>query len=302
MCIFKGRLARAGCATAAVILLTTVVTYCATPKTIREKYGLQLNQDVAPLKNELVRVQKTIRSTKEVELYNKVLKESTTDQLDEQIATLSSKADTLYADVKGGIDKPLDVLMQEESAYEDTVNKLNSLLGARDFNEWRALPEPDVDVAELEQKEKSLSSKIERGGTYQDIGSLSYYPVIGTPFHINSKFGPRYDPVGLRGYSFHYGIDLKARQGTPIGAWFSGTVAQTGNSKGSGLYVWIDHGNGVKTFYCHLSRVDVKEGQKVKQGGVIGLSGATGIYVTGPHLHLGFYIDGTAVDPEVLLQ
>lgn len=302
MHILQGRVARAGCAAIALLILTTVQVHSATPNTIRQKYGLQLKQDVVPLQSELLRVQRTIRSTQEIALYNKVLSESTTEQLDVQIGTLSNKANSLYASVKGGIDTPLAKLMAEESEYDSTVEQLNKLLGARDFRDWEALPTPDVDIAELQKKEAGLASKIAKGGHYQDIGSMSYYPVIDTAYHVNSKFGPRYDPVGIRGYAFHYGIDLKAKKGTPIGAWFSGTVASTGNSKGSGLYIWLDHGNGLKTFYCHLSRVDVKEGQNVKQGTQIALSGDTGIYVTGPHLHLGLYIDGTAVDPQVILE
>lgn len=100
--------------------------------------------------------------------------------------------------------------------------------------------------------------------------------------------------------SGHSGLDLRAAAGTRVKAIHDGTVALTGHHYFSGNAVYLDHGGGVLSSYCHLSRILVKNGQKVRAGDPIGLSGATG-RVTGPHLHLGVYAGGTWLDALPLL-
>lgn len=273
----------------------------ATANTIRGQYGLQLAQDIVPLKEELLKVQRTIRTVQEVSIYNSIIESTSTEEIDKEITDLTSEAGRLREAVLGGIDLPLEDLLQYEAEYKETVTNLDTLLRTRDYYIVDPLPVPDEDLAALLSTESSLQSTIKDAGYYEDIGSLTYYPVKGQIYKVNSPFGPRYDPVGIRGYSYHSGVDLKAPHGTPVGAWFAGTVVATGYSYGSGNYVWLDHGYGVKSFYCHLSRVDVVKGQHVTQGTQIAASGNTGRYTTGPHLHLGLYIDGTAVDPRVIL-
>lgn len=302
MHIFARRLAAASCAVFLCTLACTGEAWAATANTIRGEYGLQLSQDVAPLKEELRRVQQTIRTTRDIELYNAVIASTPTKEIDAEIASLTETADSLHDTVVGGIDMPLESILRCEAEYKKTVDDLNTLLGVRDLYVVDPLPTPDEDLETLMATESSLMSSIQEAGYYEDIGSMDYYPVKGQAYKVNSPFGSRYDPVGVRGYSFHYGVDLRAPEGTPIGAWFSGTVESTGTSYGSGNYIWIDHGYGVRSYYCHLSRIDVKKGQHVTQGTQIALSGNTGYYTTGPHLHLGLYIDGTAVDPRVVLE
>ena len=65
--------------------------------------------------------------------------------------------------------------------------------------------------------------------------------------------------------------------------------------------MWLDHGQGFITLYIHMSRIDVKEGDSVARGSVIGLSGASG-QVTGPHLHWAVVLNGVYVDPELFLK
>ena len=301
MHVLARRVVGACCACLLCVGMCTFSASAATANTVRGKFGLQLTQDVAPLKEELERVQRTIRTVQEIELYNSIIASTSTKEIDNRITDLTQQANTLRETVLGGIDLPLEDLLRYEAEYKETVSTLDTLLGAREYYIAEPLPTPDEDLDTLRAAESSLQDSIKEAGYYEDIGSLDYYPVKGQVYKVNSSFGPRYDPVGVRGYSFHYGVDLKAPQGTPIGAWFSGTVVSTGNSYGSGNYVWLDHGYGVKSYYCHLSRIDVKAGQNVSQGTQIALSGNTGFYSTGPHLHLGLYLDGTAVDPRVLL-
>lgn len=100
--------------------------------------------------------------------------------------------------------------------------------------------------------------------------------------------------------SGHGGLDLRAAVGTKVKAAADGTVVLTGNHYFSGVCVYLDHGGGLMTFYCHLSKALVQQGQRVKAGDVIALSGATG-RVTGPHLHLGVYAGGAWLDALPLL-
>jgi murein DD-endopeptidase MepM/ murein hydrolase activator NlpD len=100
--------------------------------------------------------------------------------------------------------------------------------------------------------------------------------------------------------SFHAGLDMPAPAGAPVAAAADGRVALAGDLYFSGGTVLLDHGGGLFTQYMHLSRIDVKDGDVVKKGAVVGLAGATG-RVTGPHLHWGARWNGARVNPASLL-
>jgi murein DD-endopeptidase MepM/ murein hydrolase activator NlpD len=114
---------------------------------------------------------------------------------------------------------------------------------------------------------------------------------------ISSNFGPRHHP--LKSYTrLHQGIDFRAKKGTPILASGDGFISFRKKAKGYGLYVMIDHGNGLQTAYAHLSRFEnnIHLGTKVYQGQVIGYVGSTG-RATGPHLHYEILLNDTRIDP-----
>jgi len=117
---------------------------------------------------------------------------------------------------------------------------------------------------------------------------------------ITSEFGKaRVYNGSLKGY--HSGTDFRAKIGTPVIAANDGRVALVKNRFYSGGTVILDHGEGIYTCYFHMSRFDVKEGEMVKRGEQLGLSGQSG-RVTGPHLHFSARISGVQVDPLQLIS
>ena len=114
--------------------------------------------------------------------------------------------------------------------------------------------------------------------------------------YISSAYGYRSDPfTGKK--AFHKGVDIPSAMGSPIHALAAGVVTYSGNKKGFGNMVEIDHGNGYSTRYAHISKLVVKTGDRVDQDQVIAEIGSTG-RSTGPHLHLEMFKDGRRFNPR----
>jgi murein DD-endopeptidase MepM/ murein hydrolase activator NlpD len=113
-------------------------------------------------------------------------------------------------------------------------------------------------------------------------------------------------PFGLRRYfnnqprKPHSGLDIAAPQGTPVRAPAAGVVIDTGTYFFNGKTVFLDHGQGLITMYCHLHQIDVRPDQRIARGTVIGTVGMTG-RVTGAHLHWGVSLNRALVDPLLFL-
>jgi murein DD-endopeptidase MepM/ murein hydrolase activator NlpD len=132
-------------------------------------------------------------------------------------------------------------------------------------------------------------------------------------FHFNSRpamwpvngrlmdgFGSRIDPFSGEG-AHHTGADVVAPTGSPVWATGDGVVTMAEWSGGYGRLVIIDHGNGIHTYYAHLSKISVLPGQEIRQGEVVGLVGSSG-RVTAPHLHYEVRLGSTPVNPMAYLK
>ena len=124
-------------------------------------------------------------------------------------------------------------------------------------------------------------------------------PIMGE-IDLSSGFGVRSDPF-LGRPALHSGLDFRSSTGDPVRATANGKVVTSGWQGGYGRMIEIDHGNGLATRYGHLSEINVKVGDLIKIGQVIGAVGSTG-RSTGPHLHYETRIDGDPVDPQKFLR
>jgi len=133
---------------------------------------------------------------------------------------------------------------------------------------------------------------------YKHIPSIR--PVLDRDGYVTDKYGMRIDPFIERA-KHHNGVDISAEPGTEVYAPAAGRVEKAEHTYtpwvGYGKHVVIDHGNGYKTLYGHLSQVMVRVGQQVDRGNIIGLVGETG-RATGPHLHYEITFEGKPLNPE----
>ena len=116
---------------------------------------------------------------------------------------------------------------------------------------------------------------------------------------ITSKFGYRDHPI-IEDASFHTGLDIAAKKGTAIAAFADGTVLESGKNATYGNYLLVEHTNGIRSFYGHNSKLNVKKGQRVKMGQKVAEVGSTGMS-TGPHLHFEIRKGKIRVDPAMYI-
>ena len=155
-------------------------------------------------------------------------------------------------------------------------------------------PEQQKQIEEGVQVKKDYLSRVtperEWSGEFTAPAEAEISDVFGAERVFNGKT-----------QSTHFGLDFRVPTGTPVAAMNDGTVLLARPLYFEGNFVVLDHGQGLLTLYLHLSEFKVKEGDQVKRGQVIGLSGGTG-RATGPHLHVAVRWQGTYLDPASLMR
>lgn len=203
-----------------------------------------------------------------------------------------------------GIYGDIDTLLNADSVYKSNLKKMNAVLSELDgYSTISYMDSADVDIDEIARRYDSVYSKYQESISVFELGDVTNVKVpLNRAYYVTSEFGTRIDPLNPTTTRFHSGLDLRAEVGTEVYAMFNGVVSGCGWSDTCGYWVRITHGDNIRTFYCHLSEIKVVEGQEVSQYDLIALSGSTGSRCTGPHLHLGVYINGNAVNPVYLFR
>ena len=151
-------------------------------------------------------------------------------------------------------------------------------------------------VGSMRRKRESMAIQdaYARGNTWTDYTQSNYRQPLDIT-SITDEFGKK--RIYLNGQTRHGGVDLKAIHKTQVKAINSGVVLLVArNFSLEGNMIILDHGSGVLSLYLHLSKINVKQGEKVNNGEIVGLSGSTGL-ATGPHLHFIIKVNNTNVDP-----
>jgi len=155
-------------------------------------------------------------------------------------------------------------------------------------------PEQEKEIEEGQQIKKDYLNRVtperEWSGPFTAPSDAEISDVFGAERVFNGKT-----------QSTHFGLDFRVPGGTPVTAMNDGTVLLARLLYFEGNFVVLDHGQGLLTLYLHLSEFKVKEGEQVKRGQVVGLSGGTG-RATGPHLHVAVRWQGTYLDPASLMR
>lgn len=207
-------------------------------------------------------------------------------EADEVLADLVATGEEYEKMMEESEDKQAE-LLKEIAKKESDYKKAK-------YQEWLATSVPPTTKPRKPSSTKPSSGGGSNTGSTTTGGITWKKPIVYTM--VSSPFGYRYHPISGK-YKMHYGIDLAAPTGRPIYATRGGTVSYTGyEAGGAGNWVQINHGDGYKSVYMHMTKYVVRSGQNVSQGQLIGYCGSTG-GSTGPHLHFGISYNGTYVNP-----
>ncbi len=195
------------------------------------------------------------------------------NQTDEQLATLKLNARevSLMIGVTKRLEGPVDI-----------------------SSEGRLVPSFTETIDEYDHLKATNFARFDRNTLMRMHRNVqpSIWPIDG---RLMGGYGHRNDPFSGEG-AFHRGVDISAPTGTPVKAAADGFVTHAEWSNGYGKLVVISHGNGMQSWYAHLSKFDVIAGQEIRQGEILGRVGSTG-RVTAPHLHYEVWVGGAPVNP-----
>ncbi len=208
-----------------------------------------------------------------------------------------------YEEYKADIVEKQDELRTEQAELQSELDEATALItditanladNAAVLEQFEAAErEAETNVANMVL---ALEKKRQAEAAAAVVGTGAFIWPVPSCTYLTSRFGLRVHPIYGTTKS-HTGVDIGAESGATIVAADGGTVVIAGVNSGYGNCVMIDHGNGYKTLYGHMSSIAVTNGQTVSQGDTVGYVGSTGVS-TGPHCHYEVWKDGARIDPE----
>ncbi|MBB5397731.1 M23 family metallopeptidase [Mucilaginibacter sp. AK015] len=222
-------------------------------------------------------------------------------RLQSQIAALQGQIDKesqdavlLNAEKEGQRSKAVSYILDIQAK----LKIINNFMHKRGL---RSISFKKINVSDKPNNETKLYAEF---SSYLDklVNNIAFTP-MGYPrlSSFTSFFGSRGNPFDFGGKEFHPGIDFKGHRGDPVKCTASGRVIFAGRAGGYGNCIKIRHANNLETWYGHLSKINVKEGERVTVGDIIGKVGSTG-RSTGPHLHYEIRRNGHPVNPKQYLS
>ena len=157
----------------------------------------------------------------------------------------------------------------------------------------------ELSAADLARAEREIAAIKELKRHWRAAQDTDMDFIVPAEGKLASRFGLRRFFNG-EARAPHVGLDVAVARGTPVKATAQGTVLAVGDYFFNGKTVFVDHGNGLITMYCHLDQINVQAGEPVSKAQLLGLSGMTG-RATGPHLHWSVVLNGAMVDPELFI-
>ena len=198
---------------------------------------------------------------------------------------------------------PLDFKSKQIEIRQDGVLLSSNKLFNKDYRESRITitnnnyVSPGEELQPRIRREYGLSQAAKK--TFTPIRLKDWAMIKPAQGLISSEFGVRRF-INNQPRNRHGGMDIAAPEGTEVLAPLSGEIIIASNFFYKGNVIYINHGAGLVSSYSHLSKIEIKNGDKVKKGDLIGLIGQTG-RVTGPHLHWEIYLMGIPINPEIFL-
>jgi murein DD-endopeptidase MepM/ murein hydrolase activator NlpD len=223
--------------------------------------------------------------------YNMTLVESSKELLSKQLQETKKVSTTAT---------PLDTsaLKKHYESIDKKLLTINKFLKARGI---KTIPrnqggEGNSDLLSVDEIGKFYEAYLNKMIDYVAFTPIGY-PHFGA---ITSGYGHRENPFSGQNIETHKGLDFKGKQGEIVKSTASGKVTYAGRRGGYGNCIVINHGNGFETYYGHLSRILISQGEQVKAGDNIGKIGSTG-RSTGPHLHYEIHKNGKIINPRSFL-
>lgn len=230
-------------------------------------------------------------------------KNAEADRLLDDLVKISENLEDLHNQFEKEEEDFLNQIAQKDKEYNDKLNEEASISASIQASIEASIAESKWLQASIEEsiRQEQMATQ-PTGGSGNGAGSGSTNNPSGVVWlvpckytYLSSPFGYRWHPTTGQ-WSMHQGVDLAAPKGTPIYATRSGTVTIATYSSTAGNYVQLNHGDGYSSVYMHMTHYEVKVGEYVKAGELIGYVGSTG-RSTGPHLHFGISYKGSYVNP-----